>query len=89
MTPTLEYGPGQTVRRVQHGNGRIVFAKRTIRIGQAFVGEFVGVSPTTETGRHRVSFGEHGVGQFDLRDTGAGPCQLLRLQPIPQPPRPS
>ena len=25
VIPTMEYGPDQTVRRVQHGNGRIAF----------------------------------------------------------------
>lgn len=87
VIPPLEYGPGLSVRRVQQGNGRIVFAKRTIRIGKAFVGEHVGVSPTTQADSYRVYFGEHCVGQFNLNDAGEGPCELLRLAPIPRPPR--
>ena len=87
VIPPLEYGSGLSVRRVQQGNGRIAFAKRTIRIGKAFVGEYVGVSPTTQADHYRVYFGEHCVGQFNLCDAGEGPAQLLRLAPIPRPPR--
>lgn len=83
VLPTMEYGPDQAVRRVQQGNGRIAFERRTVRIGKAFCGELVGVRPTPQAGVYRVHYGEHCVGQFDLHDPGEGTRQLIRLHPLP------
>ncbi len=54
VLPTMEYGLDQAVRRVQQGNGRIAFERRTVRIGKAFCGELVGVRPTSQAGVYRV-----------------------------------
>ena len=87
---TMEYGPDQTVRRVQHGNGRIAFQRRTVlsntvRLGKAFCGELVGVSAASPSGVFRVHYGEHCVGRFGLNAAGEGTRELLRLQPVPRP----
>ena len=89
VIPTMEYGPDQTVCRVQLGNGRIAFQRRTVCLGKAFRGELVGVSPTLDTGLFRVHYGEHCIGQFDLREPGDGARRLLSLQPVPRPLRES
>jgi transposase InsO family protein len=84
VLPPIEYDSSQWLRRVQQGNGRIAFERRTIRIGKAFCGEWVRVRATQESGMYAVDYGEHCVGQFNLNDAGEGKAQLIRLTPVPR-----
>lgn len=79
VLPSIEYGSNHAVRRVQQGNGRIVFEGRTIRIGKAFCGEWVAIRPMSESGIYGVDYGDHCIGQFDINHQGEGKAQLIRL----------
>jgi transposase InsO family protein len=65
--PAVEYGPGDQVRRVQHG-GKISFAGREFRLPKAFRGQPVAFRPTTTDGIWLVFFTVNPIAQVDLRD---------------------
>ena len=64
--PPIEYAPGDLVRKVQD-HGRISVRGRTYRVGRAFIGEPVGLRPTTEDGVWDVYYCAHRITQIDLR----------------------
>jgi hypothetical protein len=67
--PEASYPTGALVRRVRDG-GRICFQGRRFRVGQAFDGLPVALTPV-EDGQYVVSFCEQEIARLDLR-TGAG-----------------
>jgi len=64
--PPIEYGPGDTVRRVYDG-GQISFRNREYRVGQAFRGYPVGLRPTERAGLLEVYFGTQRIAWIDER----------------------
>lgn len=72
----IEYGPGDSVRRVQQG-GCLHFRGRELRMCKAFCGQPVGLRPTQVDGVWEVYFCDQRVGWFDVRSG------LDRLQPAP------
>ena len=64
--PAIEYGPGDTVRRVYDG-GRITFRNREYRVGKAFRGYPVGLRPTQRAGFLEVYFGTQRIAWIDER----------------------
>lgn len=69
--PTIEYGPGDTVRRVYDG-GQITFRNREYRVGQAFRGYPVGLRPTERAGLLEVYFGTQRIAWIDERTGRCG-----------------
>jgi len=67
--PSREYGPGDLVRKVSV-IGEITFRNRSFRVGKAFRGETVALRPTVTDGQWEVYFGQHRIGQINLRDPG-------------------
>jgi transposase InsO family protein len=65
--PPIEYAPGDLVRKVQN-HGRISVRGRTYRVGRAFIGEPVGLRPTTDDGIWDVYYCVHRITQVDLRE---------------------
>lgn len=65
--PTLVYGPGDQVRRVQ-AQGWITFKGRDFRLSKAFRGEPVTLRPTVSDGQWEVYFGQHLIARINLRE---------------------
>jgi transposase InsO family protein len=63
--PPIEYGPDDTVRKVDQG--RISFQCRRFRVGKAFNGEYIALRPTPIDGVYDVMFCNHKVDELDLR----------------------
>jgi transposase InsO family protein len=68
MLPPIEYGPGDSVRKVQD-SGRISFANRLWRVGKAFAQQPVAVRPTTDDGCYAVFFCHQKIAEIDLHET--------------------
>jgi transposase InsO family protein len=68
VLPTIEYGPEDSVRRVQEG-GWLSFKGTHGRVGKAFKGYPVALRPTSADGRYDVFFCQSRIAVFDL--TGA------------------
>ena len=64
--PPLEYGPKDTVRKVQAG-GWLSFRGRALRVPKALKGQPVALRATGCDGTYEVYFGPHRVAGFDLR----------------------
>jgi transposase InsO family protein len=64
--PSIEYPPGDTVRRVQAG-GEVFFHNHAFPISKAFRGQPVALRPTQQDGLWDVFFCTHCVAQIDLR----------------------
>ena len=64
--PTIEYGPGDAVRKVCAA-GRICYRGGAHRIGKAFIGERVAVRATTTDGLMEVYYCHQRVAEIDLR----------------------
>ncbi len=69
--PSIEYGPGDTVRRV-HDGGLISLKNRAYRVGKAFRGYPVALRPTLCDGILDVYFGTERIGWIDERTGGWG-----------------
>ena len=67
--PKLQYGRGYTVRRVR-SNGEIRWAGRKRFIGEAFVGQFIGLR-RIKPGIYAVRFAHLLIGHLHERETGA------------------
>jgi len=67
VLPTIEYGPGDVVRKVQD-QGKISFQNRDFRVGRAFRGYPVALRPTLEAGVFTVHFCSHQIAKIRLRD---------------------
>ena len=65
--PSLIYGPGDQVRRVQ-AEGWITFKGRHFRLSKAFRGEPVALRPTVTDGRWEVYFGQHRIAGINLQE---------------------
>ena len=76
--PPLEYASDCQVRKVQMG-GRFAFHGHQFRVSRAFRGYPIGLRPTLEDGRWSVRFGEHLLGEIDLR-TATEPITPVRLR---------
>ena len=63
--PSIEYGPYDTVRKVDQG--RISFHSRRLRVGKAFNGEYVALRPTQIDGVYDVMFCNHKIDELDVR----------------------
>ena len=61
----LEYGPQDEVRRVGPG-GIVSYKGIQVRVGRAFIGERLGIGPTSRDGVMRVRLGAHPIGDLDL-----------------------
>jgi transposase InsO family protein len=72
----IEYGPGDTVRRVQQG-GRVHFGGRVFRVPKAFWGQPVAIRPTDADGCFSVHFCQERIGQIDLRRGPGSPGPRL------------
>jgi transposase InsO family protein len=66
VLPTIEYGPDDQVRRVQH-QGVIRFRGYDVTVGLPFVGELVAVRPTPTDGVLEVYFMSQRLRAIDLR----------------------
>ncbi len=75
----VEQSPGDALRKVQHG-GAISFRGSTWHVSKAFVGERVGVRPTTVDGVWEVWFGRQSLGVLDERIEGSGRRVVRREQ---------
>ncbi len=64
--PPIEYGPGDTVRRVYDG-GQITLKNREYRVGKAFCGYPVALRPTLRDGVLDVYFCTERIGWIDER----------------------
>lgn len=64
VLPAIEYGPGDEVRKVQHG-GEVHFQGRIWRVSKAFRGHPVALRPTQQDGIWHVYFCRHKIGQID------------------------
>lgn len=62
--PPIEYGPDDTVRKVDQG--RISVHCRRFRIGKAFNGEYIALRPTNTDGVYDVMFSNHKIDEIDL-----------------------
>jgi transposase InsO family protein len=62
--PPIEYGPDDTVRKVDQA--RISFHCRRFRIGKAFNGEYIALRPTNADGVYDVMFSNHKIDEIDL-----------------------
>lgn len=65
--PALEYDARDEVRKVD-ASGQFRFHRRKLRAGKAFVGESVGLRPTTTDAQWKVMFGRIEIGRIDLRE---------------------
>jgi transposase InsO family protein len=74
--PAIEYGPGDTVRKVDP-DGQISFKGRRLHVGKAFRGYPVALRPSNEDGVFNVHFCAHRVGILDLRRTSSKTCGLV------------
>lgn len=66
----VEYGPGETVRRVRH-DGAIKFGGRTYGCGAAFAGQPVAIRPTLTDGVFDLFYAHQRIGGIDLRSSDA------------------
>lgn len=64
--PPIEYGPGDTVRKVQ-GKGEFSYRGRLYRVSSALHGQPVAIRPTADDGRFEVFFCHQRVAEIDLR----------------------
>lgn len=64
--PAVEYADGEIVRRVRN-TGYFVMNGRRCWLGEAFVGQWIAVRPTTVDGLWDVYYSRHRVGQLDVR----------------------
>lgn len=62
--PPIEYGPDDTVRKVDQG--RISFHCRRLRISKAFNGDYIALRPTNTDGVYDVMFCNHKIDEIDL-----------------------
>lgn len=69
VLPTVTYGPGDEVRRVDR-SGQVHFHRRKLRAGKALAGESVALRPTLTDGLWRVFYGRFQIGEVDLRRVG-------------------
>jgi len=74
--PTIEYGPGDSVRKVAE-TGFISFKHRPWRIGKAFRGQPVAVRPTVEDGVFHVHYCTHRIAVIDLRGPPTAACGVV------------
>jgi transposase InsO family protein len=63
--PSIEYGPGDIVRKVHQG-GWFFYQGKQFKIGKAFVGNPIALRPTTTDGLLEVYFCQHNIAQIDL-----------------------
>jgi hypothetical protein len=66
VLPTIEYGPGDIVRKVQD-KGAVHFRGRIFKIPNGFRGHRVALRPTLEDGIFDVYFSQERVAKMDLR----------------------
>jgi transposase InsO family protein len=74
--PTIEYGPGDIVRRVDL-DGQISFKGRRLHVGKAFRGQPIALRPSAQDGVLNVHFCAHQIGMLDLRRVLPSPCGLV------------
>ena len=67
VLPTVEYGPGDTVRKVDE-SGKISLRGRPHKVGCAFAGQYVAVRPSEVDGELNVFYSHQRVAKIDLRD---------------------
>ena len=79
---SIEYGPDDQVRRVQH-KGATHFRGHLVPVGLPFIGELVAVRPTATDGVLEVYFMSQRLRQIDLRSAPAE----RRSRPRPAAPR--
>jgi transposase InsO family protein len=71
--PTIEYAPGDVVRKVDI-TGRISFKNRVWRIGKAFRGQFIALRPTLADGLFAVHYCAHRIGTINLKGNAQDAC---------------
>ena len=71
--PAIEYGPGDTVRKVD-ALGYISFKSRRLHVGKAFRGHPIALRPTGEDGVLGVHFCALRIGTLDLREAAPQAC---------------
>jgi transposase InsO family protein len=71
--PAIEYGPGDTVRKVDE-NGHISYKSRCLHVGRAFSGQPIALRSTTEDGILGVHFGAHRVATLNVRKPAPSTC---------------
>ena len=64
--PTVEYGPGEIVRRVSSTKGYVSFKGKLWRVPDAFCGEQLAIRPCSPDGHYAVCFGSRQVATIDL-----------------------
>jgi transposase InsO family protein len=65
--PQVEYGEGETVRKVTRQARSIWFMGRKWNVPKAFEGESLAVRPHNKDGEHGIYFGAHLIKTIDLR----------------------
>ena len=66
VLPQIEYGPEDKVIKVRAG-GRITYKGRQIRVGKAFINEYVAIRPTTNEIKIQVYFCNQKIKEIDLK----------------------
>jgi transposase InsO family protein len=78
VLPVVEYGGEAHVRRVQ-SNSRISFKGYQIRIGQAFVGQPIGLQASSTDGLFEIFYCHQRIGWIDIRQAEANPERSLSM----------
>ncbi len=71
VLPPIEYGPGDTVRKVQQG-GELHYRNRVFKVGKAFRGDPVAVRPTQHDGLLDVYFCTQRIAWLDMKTGTCG-----------------
>lgn len=77
--PTIDYGPGATVRTVQ-ANGWLHYQGQRSRLSRALRGQRVALRPTITDGVLAIVYCQHQVAQLDLR--AGAPAVLIRIRKV-------
>lgn len=64
--PQVEYGPADTVRRVEATKAYVSFRGRSWKVPQAFCGERVAIRPRSTDGHYGIFFGATRIATIDL-----------------------
>lgn len=70
--PSVEYGPGETVRRVQQ-KGQVHYRGQCFKVSKAFTGQPVAIRPDLEhDGHFKIYFCNQKIAEIDIRQTQSG-----------------
>jgi transposase InsO family protein len=74
--PPIEYGPGDTVRKVD-SEGDISLKGRRLHVGKPFRGHPIALRPSNDDGIFTIHFCAHRIGTLDLRNAAPQACGFV------------